>query len=272
MSTNNFNYLNEIPGIEGTQNKFVESLNSYNEMFDNLINMDPQKDSPDQIKKLLNTQLNAVIESTQNTIEKSAETLNRQMKQAEEELLDTTLLETLKNQQLQDMANYGKGIKDAFKDNTGNFLEPLKGFTKQIADITEKMPAHAEDLRQKIKEFEKKFEQDPQLQGMNQQFKDLDAEMKKLNTFVETEHKNLNDLNVQLQGTVENVEVKYKEAIDAEGQKFKEQLETEYEKIREKMEEDMRAEIEKVTRGDEKNPLISPLYEEKVDKMEKKNN
>ena len=255
--------------MKETNNQFMESLNSYNDMFEKMINIDPT-DDPKRIKASLDKHLNAVIDTTTSTIEKSAETLNKQMRQAEEELLDTSLLETLQQEEMKSLKSYGRNIKEHFKGNTDDYLEPLKGFTQKIADMTLKMPDHAKDLRDRVKAYEDQLNEDPQIKNMNEQFKELDAEMKKLNTYVEKEQKNLNDLGIQLDGTVEKVEEKYKAAIDSEGQKFKEQLEREYEKIRERMEEEMKAEIDKATKMQEGNvPALSQLYEEKVDKMEK---
>ena len=48
---------------------------------------------------------------------------------------------------------------------------------------------------------------------MDDKFKELDEEMKKVSAMVDKERKNLNDLGFQLQSTVDVVEKKYQEAI-----------------------------------------------------------
>ena len=78
LNTSNYDFLNNVPGMKETNNQFMESLNSYNDMFEKMINIDPT-DDPKRIKASLDKHLNAVIDTTTSTIEKSAETLNKQV-------------------------------------------------------------------------------------------------------------------------------------------------------------------------------------------------
>ena len=133
------------------------------------------------------------------------------------------------------------------------------------------MPERAQDLRERMKKFENEFDSGIKDMKMDDKFKELDKEMKKVTAMVDKERKNLNDLGFQLQSTVDVVEKKYQEAITEESERFKEKMEAQYQKIREKMEEEMKAEMEKAQTG--KNAMdmpISEMYEKKVDMLEKK--
>ena len=66
-------------GAEISHAKFTESLNSYNDIFDKLIDASNSSDT-EKFKKDLHHQLEAVIQTTTSTIEGSAKALNEQLK------------------------------------------------------------------------------------------------------------------------------------------------------------------------------------------------
>ena len=269
-SSNDVEFLKRFPGAEASHNKFTESLNTYNKMFDKLIDASNSTDT-EQFKKDLHHQLEAVIQTTTSTIEGSAKALNEQLKGSEDDLLDSALLETLNNHDMKELVKHGNELRDFFKSNTNDYLAPLQGFATKIAEVANKMPEHAEDLRERMKNFESEFDSGIKSMKMDDKFKELDEEMKKVSTMVDNERKNLNDLGFQLQSTVDIVEKKYQEAIAEESDRFKEKMEAQYQSIREKMEEEMKAEMEKAQAG--KNGMdmpISEIYEKKVDMLEKK--
>merc|ERR1711991_1001910 len=235
----------------------TESLNTYNKMFDKLIDASNSTDT-EQFKKDLHHQLEAVIQTTTSTIEGSVKALNEQLKGSEDDLLDSALLETLHNHDMKQLVEHGNDLRDFFKSNTDDYIAPLQGFATKIAEVANKMPERAQDLRERMKKFENEFDS-----GIK--------DMKMVTAMVDKERKNLNDLGFQLQSTVDVVEKKYQEAITEESERFKEKMEAQYQKIREKMEEEMKAEMEKAQTG--KNAMdmpISEMYEKKVDMLEKK--
>eukprot|EP00944_MAST-04C_sp_MAST-4C-sp1_P001458 g1458.t1 len=269
-SSNDVDFLKGFPGAEISHTKFTESLNSYNDIFDKLIDASNSSDT-EKFKKDLHHQLEAVIQTTTSTIEGSAKALNEQLKGSEDDLLDSALLETLHNHDMKQLVEHGNDLRDFFKSNTDDYIAPLQGFATKIAEVANKMPERAQDLRERMKKFENEFDSGIKDMKMDDKFKELDKEMKKVTAMVDKERKNLNDLGFQLQSTVDVVEKKYQEAITEESERFKEKMEAQYQKIREKMEEEMKAEMEKAQTG--KNAMdmpISEMYEKKVDMLEKK--
>ena len=82
-----------------------------------------------------------------------------------------------------------------------------------------------------MKNFESEFDSGIKSMKMDDKFKELDEEMKKVSTMVDNERKNLNDLGFQLQSTVDVVEKKYQEAIAEESERFKEKMEAQYQRF-----------------------------------------
>ena len=269
-SSNDVNFLKGFPGADISHTKFTESLNTYNDMFDKLIDATNSSDT-ERFKKDLHNQLEAVIQTTTSTIQGSAKALNERLKESEDDLLDSTLLETLHNHDMKQLVEHGNELRDLFKSNGDDYLAPLQGFATKISEVANKMPERAEELRERIKQFEYDFDSDVKNIKMDEKFKDLEKEMNKVTSMVEKERKNLNDLGIQLQSTVDIVDKKYQEAIEDESNKFKEKMEAQYEKIREKMEAEMKAEMEKAQEGKYHMDVpLSQMYEKKVDMLEKK--